>query len=576
MPLEINHKILKVKSSPFHKEVKLIKINNLKKLQKKGKIKFNIPGYSKKFYGYATYVEADDGNYKWRGDLREQNGNHIGTILLIKSNNEIYGKINIEDRKYIIQHLGESLDKKEKITLLIETDTEIQSEYRCPGVESAVEETTDDREIDTYRDGCCNHVARILVLYTDAAVATGLNPSQLANMGIQDLNFVTGNSDLATSDVSFELAGVVKLDGFDESNNINGDLNELKNMMNNPPYSNYQTQYQADLFVLYTDGNYPGFNGWAFINTNANANEAYAIVEIESSSNQVFVHEVGHLFGCRHEDDSAFYSERAYEFQNQSINFKTIMHQFPSGTIDHFSNPDVDYLGFDTGIINSRDNAEKILENACDVSDFYPNSDLYVHISGPSYIYNTSSYFTWCPLTTGCYGTEISFSWSYSSDGWNYYNFSSGTCGSKSGNSFPADPTIFIKVVATSSSGAIAERIKPVTNWSYNYIRNEEVASRSQNTEFDADIDVVKNHVEILQNPASNTLKIKYFHLNSESIKMDLINMQGHIMQEKYVTFFGEGIREESMAIDRLPSGYYLLRITGNTLNEVRKIIIQN
>jgi hypothetical protein len=114
----------------------------------------------------------------------------------------------------------------------------------------------------------------------------------------------------------------------------------------------------------------------------SNKTTAFAVVDDEVADWYfTFAHEIGHLFGCRH-DLSADPTRTPYAFGhclcNQSKGWRTIMSYDCSGTgavtrIGYWSNPVVKYpdaVGDPTGTATDEDNARVIRERAREVAGF--------------------------------------------------------------------------------------------------------------------------------------------------------------------------------------------------------------
>ncbi|GEM_PF-3949758 len=348
-------------------------------------------------------------------------------------------------------------------------DEEKLAQQYCTASEVLNDKGLSDDTITSKQNCSGSPIVKILVLYTQNAQNTGLNPTSRANQGIADLNQAIRNSGITASDLTFQLAGVRKLTGFSETSNIFSDINKLRD--NTPTANSLRNQYNADLVILYTDGNYIN-SGIAYVNTSANPNNAYGIVQIDLSP-KTFEHEVGHLLGGRHENEPSGY-DRGYAYNEGAPTFisrKTIMHQNQFSSLDNFSNPAVDFNGVPTGIVNSRDVVRRIKANACAVSQFRtdPAPSFSIFISGPTQIYSSSGPFTWCPaLSYGCNAPTIGHQWRYSNNGFNYYQFSTSNCGGRYYSGFsPTAYTVYVKLTATcSNSGAVASRVMSIRNWS--------------------------------------------------------------------------------------------------------------
>ncbi len=168
--------------------------------------------------------------------------------------------------------------------------------------------------------GCAENSVRVLVLHTPRARATGENPQQEAQIGINQFNQAEVNSQVAGTLGRLELAGVEPYNlpnGGERPFDINLDLNDI---VADPTAQALRAQFDADLVVVLTDGNYLTntfrtiWGAAGNFTRNAAGNiidlglidaRSYAIVDIEHvSTARTFAHEVGHLFAMRHQTNA--------------------------------------------------------------------------------------------------------------------------------------------------------------------------------------------------------------------------------------------------------------------------------
>ncbi len=108
------------------------------------------------------------------------------------------------------------------------------------------------------------------------------------------------NSNVRTN---LQIVGVQELD-FNETNRI--DLFDVDKFRDNLVAQQLRDEFEADLMLLFangSEGNYNSFSGYvdtiAIIESNA-----HAIVQVAyATSSFTWIHEVGHLFGARHDND---------------------------------------------------------------------------------------------------------------------------------------------------------------------------------------------------------------------------------------------------------------------------------
>ena len=132
----------------------------------------------------------------------------------------------------------------------------------------------------------------------------------------------------------------------------------------------------ADLVAAITED---GSGGIANL-YNGNATEAFSISG-RPGSESIFVHEIGHNFGCRHdrENNSGGTPIQPYAFgwrftMADGTQLRSIMAYAPGVGVPYFSNPDVTYLGVPTGVpigqVNQSHNAQVIRNTVATVANF--------------------------------------------------------------------------------------------------------------------------------------------------------------------------------------------------------------
>ncbi|MBL7774482.1 MAG: hypothetical protein JNK89_00680, partial [Saprospiraceae bacterium] len=193
------------------------------------------------------------------------------------------------------------------------------------------------------------------------------------------------------------------------------DLNTLRSWSSNERAAN-----QADLVVLLT-GDKLDYAGGVASGGDPDFDGAFAIVEADDFFLEgAFPHELGHLFGCRHNWPATFGDNEdstcAHAYRNLTIinfpppNYSTInswrtivgvplsvepgaLFQYEGQTyrwyenwILHYSNPDVDYYGVPTGVTgaNPANNAQQIRNSACAIADYFPGQELAVFVTATS------------------------------------------------------------------------------------------------------------------------------------------------------------------------------------------------
>jgi hypothetical protein len=135
----------------------------------------------------------------------------------------------------------------------------------------------------------------------------------------------------------------------------------------------WRNESKADVVCLLVANAHLGGLAYPMSVPNASAEStAYAVVNLGSASQTwSLVHEIGHLFGCFHEDDGGKLYALPHAFPDP-VRWKTVMFRLRTAgdRIPYFSNPDVSFNGCRTGIAGAHDHARVIRESAAVVAAF--------------------------------------------------------------------------------------------------------------------------------------------------------------------------------------------------------------
>lgn len=310
--------VARLKSQNNTKAVHWVKFGDLPKLQKKGKLKFSLPGKEGKIEAVTFRVEKqDDLHYTWYATTPDG----VGSIIVIRNGDSYTGHISLPDAEYQI------LSGSQGYQLLVEADAEIVKSSTC-----AVHSTTGKGRLPQPSgariDPCQATPTRVLILFTPAAAATGLNMNDVANSSIAQFNSCIYRSAI-TSDAVIQLAGPPQQVAFNESFNIQNDANLLFGR-----FEGLRDANDADLVVLLTNSTTYGPAGAvAQGGLDVTSNTAFAIVQITQAPYKIFAHEVAHLFGCHHDNDPTGPAyAHGYEIQRPlAPNYRTIESSGGSG-----------------------------------------------------------------------------------------------------------------------------------------------------------------------------------------------------------------------------------------------------
>ncbi|MFN3316664.1 MAG: T9SS type A sorting domain-containing protein, partial [Raineya sp.] len=358
----------------------------------------------------------------------------------------------------------------------------------------------------------------------------------------------------------------IALDGFIESDVIGEDVEFLAT---NLAIQQLRADTQSDIVVLFTAGNYGGVFG-RVRNIGPIFQDAYAIVQARFAIGRlrVFAHEVGHLFGARHQRpyDTEGPYQHGYTLGTGFLNarrHRTILCTGVNNHIEHYSNPNISYRGKPTGN-NRANNARWINERGCVVANFFPNNEpanigvriLTNPISGLYCNCNGSTITVSASVTSTCALTPFTYRWISSIDGINWINlpyttpsFSTSWCQSNANG-------VLFRCIVTDSNGAIGTATEMML-----FSNNCEPGTRQLES-------------SLFPNPANENFQIELSLAQAEQVTINLVNL---LSKEKFLLktiFLASGSHNLSFSTQGYKNGMYVLPINGATATTYHHLII--
>ncbi len=265
----------------------------------------------------------------------------------------------------------------------------------------------------------------VLVAYTPAAASESGNIGSVIQAAVDLMNESFSNSSMIADitlvhemQVSYAETGSFSTDLYRLQGRNDGYMDEVHDM---------RTQHEADVVVLLVDENHPDFGGMAD-EIGAEAEDGFALVEWDLViSDFVFAHEIGHLAGGRHNNDSGD-DPFSYGHGYHTSYWQTIMAVPPYlgfPRMNYWSNPDVPHpqSGDPMGTTGFADMARVWGERVGEISDFLPYH-LYVSISGPLQLLEGESN-TWDASPSGA---GYDYNWYYRYHGGYHDGYWYGMC----------------------------------------------------------------------------------------------------------------------------------------------------
>ncbi|MFT6338748.1 MAG: hypothetical protein ACJATI_005525 [Halioglobus sp.] len=567
---EQSQKVDRMINNPIYLSHHFVKVNNLIDVQNNGEIMVNLPDKvnPEKFVTKRSkYTSPTD--YEFYGDLGPCDIQRMGYVHIIAKDGNVYGQINLEDEIYDLQDLGNNRNVLFKIDQSIYTESECVTDH-TPKVKSSSNKLNST----TRSGGGCD--VRVLVLFTDAANQIG-NPFNSANLFIEQTNQSICNSE---ADVTFTLAGVRELVGFNESNGgANGlvDITATRDaLQTNDNANQLRNQFEADMVVLLTDGDFffvgSQIFGVSFLMNWGDPSFAYAVVEIDGAGGRfTFSHELAHDFGCKHNNDNR--TAPAFVFDAQGHNFSqgccwpfrptrgTVMNRLDDGSrIMHFSNPDVKFKGKKTGVVDSRDNEDQITAEGCNISAYKTfTPPMNVTISGLTYGTPADGPYTWCVDVTSCDDVE-NIVWEYSVNGFDFYQVLNVNNLCWTGN-IPQQNNLTFRVTVTCSDGE--------TDTAWFWVRNDDkvlcdpkvIGEDTPSTRRNGEGKV--QEISVFPNPTADIINIGFNSEDTKSRMITIRNIEGLIVSKFTLDQVILGNNKAKYDISNLTGGYYMLNING-------------
>ncbi|MEO9219043.1 MAG: zinc-dependent metalloprotease [Bacteroidia bacterium] len=564
------NKINVMKQNKFYKSVQMVTIGNLPQIlnDNNGSLPIELPGTRKTYIvKEKNFNYESDLNYEWVGTIK---GRDIGEIIIICTEGSISGQVFINDKAFVIQSFN-----KETSVLVEYNEKEMERGSASCGTKSAgIAEAINSGEVpaNITRE---QHKIKVAVFYTPAAASAG-DMNSIAALAISQMNQAFSNSGITNA--VMELTGGPMSYNFTETDNYENDLNTFKTDASVQAIRNY---VNADVVVLLT-GAYSSVFGIAASVTPDNAN-AYALVQASAaaSNRYTFAHEIGHLFGCRHDNDNTVEPltyNHGYVFWTGSFfrktNNYTMMAVAPSniGRLLNYSNPDVTYKGKKTGTADKNNNAQRILYTSGTVSCFRDClPPFYVGISGPSKGYNSGNY-TWSvnDLTGGI--APYTYDWEYTLNGTNWSSF--GNTASITAQ-LPNNYDLNLRLTVVSSIGQVAS----ATHYTMNL--GDDPHGHYALNQSDLNNDLKKSDSEnklsedrgfnLYPNPNNGTFTLN-LQQNSAESNIYVADIFGKVVFEKqHNTDINVNINLSNMS-----KGIYIVRVVdtkGDT--EVKKVVVQ-
>jgi hypothetical protein len=565
------------KKNPHCKDIKLVRLASLPNCQKNGILKFTIPGTNEIVEAKAISVKAlSYGDYEWNGMINDG----IGTMSVICTKGKITAQISTFNNIYDIYYTDNSLhlliihdielEKKEGNKCANEKDKSLSTPNFIPNVTLSPNTVV-----------ACEDLTRVLILYTNDAIAAVADIQQTAQLCISQFNSALYRSQVG-SNAYVELAGVQFFDGATGvtiDNNLNP-RDAVITFANDLTAQQLRNNANADIVVLLAKPKQFGTTASVARTIGPNNNLSYAIAQVTGATGYhfPFVHELGHLYGCYHDDDPesiAGYA-RGYTFRPGLLASRclTVMESgsLSGNTILNFSNPNVRVSGKATGTA-SNNNARRIVENFSTVNAFRssPFRPLVASITGTQ-TGNQCEQGSWSSIVS-CGTAPYSYEWGLSYDGFNYnYRSSNETLNEPLTCPVGLYTNMYIRLTVTSSDGQSTTQFLTV------YVNTPGGPIYKVNNDGKAIKEEVKEKIQLLDpipNPTNDDVRISFVLKEKTFIKLEILDNKGMPLKLLANSEFSVGEHRLKYQLGFLPKGLYFVTLTSGNFTKSKRIIIQ-
>jgi len=412
---------LSVKTSyqqwPQMKSIHIVQLAN-PLLAQSGQIALQVPGDTTTYTFTATNVQAySSGDFVWYGDMTHTSDCPemdlsddclSGLLSLIGKDGKVFGEMRIDTSVFQIPYLGDGLNALVRFEV-----QDFNNDNFCINDDDDPPPTPNPETEMLLEDRSSCPIVRVLVLYTDLAIQKFPDVKNIAETAHASARQTMLNSAITTSRIDLRLVGIERLPGagsgpfgFVESGFWSTDEPFI---LASPVVQQLKSAHQADLVMIFTDAVYGPFTGkvFAFGGLPISPTMPFAWVEVPSASapGYTYAHEMGHLFGARHQrmedcgdnfDNGGAVDAHGFLFTKgcnclitSKKHYRTMM---TAGCADHtriqyYSNPDVEYKKKNTGTTATNNNARVLRAAVCTIAGYVPSEqDAVVDFVGPSSI----------------------------------------------------------------------------------------------------------------------------------------------------------------------------------------------
>ena len=565
-------KLNNLSASQLHDSFQLVQVQNLAASQVNAKVRLalsTLPCVDLIFT--ATKVDyISENDYYWSGFIDSDVDAPCkgGSITLMAKNGEKFGSIIFDDYSYEFQDLGDGVQALSRFKTEMIDENECGINSNTPGYRVGSQPEENNPSVNRIIPCQANCEVRVLVLWTQAAQNIEANINNRIALAIAQTNQAYQNSQVGEASVRIVLAGSQMINFVETPNQIQPDVNALAARADVQALRNI---LQADLVVLLTNGNYGGFYGVVQA-IGPNFNGAYSITQTNAATGGrfTFAHEVGHLFGARHDIDPTGTIEHGYTFNTGVIFTKhryTLLATMPARKTRelNYSNPDVKIKNKATGTANHNNNAQQHRNTGCTVANFFANPF-------PPFSLNIDAvqqdcYQGWADAVVQCGTAPYTFNWEMSLDGMDYQPLGN----TESVNFyFYCQSNTFLNLRLTVTDATLTS----LTTYRHLEISNgyplrpaheKAIISYTENSP------IIQR---VYPNPPGSMMQIELMLPNTGNISVDIIDATGNVKKQIFNGNVSIGKKTITVNTTVLNSGIYQIRVTTKDKKEYHQFVV--
>jgi Secretion system C-terminal sorting domain/Metallo-peptidase family M12B Reprolysin-like len=587
-----NSRLLNLTNDLNTKEIKLVRIGDFRQMtNNQGRINLNFPYFNTNITAEALRISNNDSTYIWNGEIF---GTHTGNMGYINIDSTYGAWFHVDNRTFeLMPFMPEYYTLREL--------KQVDNSFNCI---NNISEQVDSCDIPF--DPCKVNIDVLVLIAQDAQAWLVKNyvTYKINKFGVRTynttgvklyLNLITNfaNQAFANSDITNKTLNFIF-----EDYTINYPTPKITSViLDNIRQSVLLRKnfHGADLaVVLYKSGDgYAGLADGHFDPTLGLDNPKIALVDPEycNADQYTLVHELGHLFGASHE---AFFDGVACHRAHRIISgtntgnndWITVMHygslhdirKNPDIRILHFSNPNINYNGYNTGT-HEENNAVIVNNASCTIANYNTRTTSFdIIITNDNNICRGSYYpnglqSAIIPASNTPVGTTYTYEWK-----WNYNGDFTNNPGTYIGNTqnvgfnFPSGNYLFVQLKVVSSTGITVIKIKRLELYDYPLCPKKgpkTIGSRILNPNL-----IIENQMSIAPNPTSDFVNIKWYLNDVENVTISIINLLGKVIQQNEVINKLEKWNDFEFDLNHLESGNYIVKINSSNISISQKLII--